>query len=320
MEIGLVTNCFVDKTWEDVCRISSENNINILEVAAGGLCGKNVCDPNKLVSDNFEFNKFKKTAKKYNIKIKEFTCIGNFLHPQKQIADEYIKDMEAVIELASKLDVNIINTLAGLPGAAEDAKYPNFIALPYPPEFNDYVKWQWEERIIPFWKKMTGRARKYNIKFGFEILAGDSIFNPSALMRLREEVGAEEISCKFDPTHLWWQGIDPIIALKYLKDLIISVHAQDCGINKEVVSLNGFLDFRDYSFLNERPWIFKLVGYGHSEEFWKKFIGNLRLIGYDGSINIEHLDAIISVNEGIKKGYEFLKNIIFFEKQEGVRF
>jgi len=215
MKIGLVTNCFVDKTWEEACRISNENNINILEVAAGGLCGKKVCNPVELVNNEFEFNKFKNTAKKYNIEIKEFTCIGNYLHPQKEIAEDYIKDFKSVLKLAAKLDVKIVNTFAGLPGAAEDAKYPNFIALPYPPEFNNYIKWQWSEKIIPFWKEMVKTAKKFGIRFGFEIHPGDSVYNPRTFMMLKEGVGAEEIGVKFDPTHLWWQGIDPIVALKY---------------------------------------------------------------------------------------------------------
>ncbi|MDO8685872.1 MAG: sugar phosphate isomerase/epimerase [Clostridiales bacterium] len=320
MEIGLFTNCFHDKPWEEICRIANENGISIVEAGAGALNGKSHCNPAELLKDAEALKKFRNTAKRYNIEIRELSCMGNYLHPNKNIADGLLADLEAAMELASKLGITIINTFAGCPGAGEGALYPNWIALTYPPEFAEYSKWQWEKKIIPFWNNMVRKARMKGIRFGFEMHTGDSVYNPETLLRLREETGAEEISCKFDPTHLFWQGIDPIICIKKLGSAIISVHAQDAEINKQVMECNGCFTTRDYSDVKNRPWNLRLVGYGHPEAFWRDMISALRREGYDGSINIEHQDACISLNEGINKASDFLKKIIFHQKSVVIKY
>jgi len=63
-----------------------------------------------------------------------------------------------------------------------------------------------------------------------------------------------------------------------------------------------------------RSWIFRTVGYGHGEDFWRNFVSELRLVGYDGVISIEHEDSLMSVDEGFKKAVAFLKDIVLTEK------
>lgn len=319
MNIGLVTNCFTGETWEEICRITRDAGIRILEVVAGGLNGTRHCNPAELLKDRTALRKFSETAGEYGVEIKELTCMGNPVHPNVKIARDFIGTMEALIELADELGVKIINTFAGCPGAAFDAMYPNWIGLPYPPEFEAYVKWQWEERIIPFWKDMVKYARPYGIKFGFEMHPGDAVYNTTTLLKLREAVG-EDICCKFDHAHLVWQGMDPIACIKRLGNSIASVHAQDIEINRTVVDVDGVLDSKNYANLEKRAWVFRLVGYGSSAEYWKKLISTLKRTGYEGSVNIEHLDALISVKEGIRKAKEFLESVIIHEKGEGIRY
>ena len=312
MKAGLFTNCFKDKTWEEVCIFAKEVGLKVLEVGAGALNGKSHCDPAEIMKDDDEVKKFVKIAEKYDIEIYSLSCMGNYIHPDKEIADEHTRDLEAVIEFAGKIGVNIVNGFAGCPGAAEDALYPNWIGLPYPPEYNDYSKWQWKERIIPFWKEMAIKLRKYKIKYGFEMHPGDSVYNTSTLLRMREAVG-DNMGCCYDPAHLFWQGIDPIKSVLKLGYAIVNVHAQDIIINWEKASLDGMLDPTSYEDYENRAWHFKLVGYGHGENFWKKLVSALRRVGYDGSLNVEHQDALISLEEGFSKAREFLDRIIFHD-------
>jgi len=320
MEIGLFTNCFYNKTWEEVCIFANEAGIKIIEAAAGGLNGKSHCNPAELLKDEKKFEHFKKTAKKYKIEVRELTCCGNYLHPNKAIREELCADLDAAMELAPRLDVNIVNVLAGCPGAGEDAVYPNWIALTYPPEFPAYSKWQWEKKIIPFWKEMVQKARKKNIKFAFEMHAGDAVYNPETLMKLREATDSGEICCKFDPTHLYWQGMDPVKCIYFLQDAIITAHAQDSEINRDVMELNGCFTTRDYSDIRKRPWNLRLVGYGHPEHCWRDMLSALRRTGFDSQINIEHQDASVSLKEGILKGVEFLNRVIFHEKPDPIKY
>lgn len=312
MKAGLFTNCFKDKTWEEVCIFAKEVGLKVLEVGAGALNGKSHCDPAEIMKDDDEVKKFVKIAEKYDIEIYSLSCMGNYIHPDKEIADEHTRDLEAVIEFAGKIGVNVVNGFAGCPGVAEDALYPNWIGLPYPPEYNDYSKWQWKERIIPFWKEMAIKLRKYKIKYGFEMHPGDSVYNTSTLLRIREAVG-DNMGCCYDPAHLFWQGIDPIKSVLKLGYAIVNVHAQDIIINWEKASLDGMLDPTSYEDYENRAWHFKLVGYGHGENFWKKLVSALRRVGYDGSLNVEHQDTLISLEEGFSKAREFLDRIIFHD-------
>ena len=107
-------------------------------------------------------------------------------------------------------------------------------------------------------------------------------------------------------------GMDPITCIKELgKQVAIhNVHAQDTRINPQAVALKGVNDYTYYGKLDERSWVFKLVGYGHGSQIWTDIIDTLRLSGYDGYITIENLDALISAEEGLTKAVDFLDRII----------
>jgi len=314
MKLGVMANCFGDKLWEDACATAKEIGLKAIEPGCGGFVGKVHCNPAVLLKDKNAIRKFRETAKKNGLEISAFSCHGNPLSPQRNISEEHIADLEAAIELASKIGVKVINCFAGCPGAGEDAKYPNWITCPWPPYFGDAIKWQWEEKVVPFWKEMSKKAKKAGIKFGFEMHPGDVVYNTETLLKLREDVGAEEISCNFDPSHLFWQGMDPITCIKYLGDAIVHVHAKDSKVNKSVVEFRGVNDWKHYGDLSKRAWTFRTVGYGHGVEFWNDFVSTLRLVGYDGVISIEHEDPLMSANEGLLKAIEFLNKVLLYEK------
>ena len=159
---------------------------------------------------------------------------------------------------------------------------------------------------------MASKAKKFNVKFGFEMHPGDSIYNPEMLLLLRERVGMEEIACNLDPSHLFWQGIDPIVAVKRLNKVIVHVHAKDCRVDNSVVDFRGILDWKHYSDVVNRAWTFRTVGYGHGKKFWNDFFSMLRTVNYDGVISIEHEDPIMSPVEGLTKAVKFLKDTVIF--------
>lgn len=318
MDIGLFTNCFFDTSWPQVCRQARDLGIQVLEVAAGALNGKSHCNPAELLADDGKLREFQETAAEHQVRIGAFACMGNYVHPDRRIAAAHSADLEAVVELAARTGVRVVNCFAGCPGAAEDAVYPNWIGLAYPPEFQKYLAWQWEERLIPFWKKMAPKAERAGIRFGFEMHPGDSVYNTSTLLKLKDGTGSKAIGCCFDPTHLVWQGMDPAACIRRLGDAIVNVHAQDCGPNPEVIAVDGVLDSKPYGELRTRAWNLKLVGYGQGEEFWKGIVSALRLVGYDGPLNIEHQDALVSKREGFQKAIAFLNGVIFREKAEKI--
>ncbi len=313
MKIGVFSALYGDRSIEDACKSIKEAGVSAIEIGAGGFVGKNHLNPQELLKDKSKVRKLKDIVEKYNLEISALSVHGNPIHPDPSVSAEHSGDIEAAAELAPQLGVKVVNGFAGCPGAGEDARYPNWVTCPWPAYFSDAVKWQWEEKLIPFWKDMAAKLKKVGVKFGFEMHPGDMIYNPELLLKLRKEAG-EEISCNFDPSHLFWQGIDPVLAIKSLKDAIVHVHAKDSAVDDHVVKFRGVNDWKHYSDISRRAWTFRTVGYGHSSDFWNDFVSALQMIGYDGVISIEHEDPLMSAEEGFKKAVEFLKGVLLYEK------
>ena len=313
MKLGLKSNCYNDKSWEETLDTLKENGIFAVEPGAGGFNGKAHCNPKELLKDKSSLVKFKDAADKRGIEITALAVHGNPLHPQKDFGDEHTADLEQAIELAGQLGVKAITCFAGCPGANANSLDPNWITCPFPPYFGDSIIWQWEKKVIPFWIVMAKKAKKAGVKIGFEMHPGDVVYNTEALLMLREKVGYEEIACNFDPSHLFWQGMDPIESLMRLDDMVVHVHAKDCKINERMVKFRGVNDWKHYGDIQNRAWTFRTVGYGHGYDFWNAFVSTLRLIGYDWVLSIEHEDPLMSVNEGIMKSIDFLNTVLLHE-------
>ncbi|MGN0115343.1 MAG: sugar phosphate isomerase/epimerase family protein, partial [Acutalibacteraceae bacterium] len=118
-----------------------------------------------------------------------------------------------------------------------------------------------------------------------------------------------------DPAHLFWQGIDPVAAVKYLGEnhALYHFHAKDTLIDKRNTAVNGVLDNKPYGDILNRSWVFRTVGYGHGKEVWNNIISMLKAVGYDGAISIEHEDGLMSPKEGLEKAVSFLKEVLIYE-------
>ncbi len=118
------------------------------------------------------------------------------------------------------------------------------------------------------------------------------------------------IGCNYDPRHMFWQGIDPIAAIRVLGDCIFHVHAKDTFVDPANTRVNGTLDAKNYGDVGARSWVFRACGYGHGDEFWKPFVSMLRLYGYDGVLSIEHEDSLMSLSEVFEKAVAYLKGVM----------
>ena len=162
-------------------------------------------------------------------------------------------------------------------------------------------------------RAVTRAALAHGVEhIAFEMHPGFCVYNPETLLRLRAAVGPV-IGANFDPSHLLWQGIDPVAAIRELKGAIYHFHAKDTKIDKYNTAKNGVLDTKHYSDELNRAWVFRAVGFGNNESYWRDVISNLRLCGYDGAISIEHEDSIMTVDEGLRKAISVLAPIVMTE-------
>ena len=251
--------------------------------------------------------------KKYDMEISALAAHGNGVHPNPEIAASFTKDFENAVLLAEQLGVDTVITFSGCPGDSPTSQYPNWVVCPWPEDFLTILDYQWNEVLIPYWKKEVEFMRAHGVKHvAFEMHPGFCVYNPETCLRLREAVGPE-IGANFDPSHLIWQGMDPVAAIKELKGAIYHFHAKDTRIDQYNTAKNGVLDTKHYGQIADRSWVFRTVGYGNDIQYWKEMVTALKTNGYDGVLSIEHEDSMMSIQEGLEKAIAVLKDVLIFE-------
>jgi sugar phosphate isomerase/epimerase len=182
----------------------------------------------------------------------------------------------------------------------------------------DTLQWQWDQRLIPYWKEQAKIAADHGVTLCFEMQLADMLSNPVKLKRFHEEVGPV-VACNFDISHMWAQGIDPITALRYLGELVQHVHLKDTYINDYVCRLQGMNNTTSSRQPEDRSWTFTQIGWGHDEATWREVITTLRFIGYDDILSLEMECEYMDVEEGLRKSAAFIKPIIF-EQPVGAKY
>jgi sugar phosphate isomerase/epimerase len=211
------------------------------------------------------------------------------------------------------LGVPVVNTFSGLPAGAPQDSMPNWVTCPWPPHFLEILDYQWNQVAIPYWREVAPFAGEHGVKIALEMHPGMLVYNVETMLRLREAAGPA-IGCNFDPSHLFWNGADPVAAIRKLGDAIYHVHGKDCYVDPFNISVNGCNDNKPYDQIVNRAWTFRSVGYGHGTTVWKDIVSAFRVTGYDYVISIEHEDALMSGDEGLAKGVAMLQEVNIFEQ------
>ena len=310
MKLSVLANLYGTKTLEETLQILTSLGVYTVELGAGGYPGKAHCDPEALLADEGKLEAFRATLNKYGVTVCALAAHGNALHPNAEIAAQFDRDFRNAVLLAEVLGVDTVITFSGCPGDSEHSLYPNWVTCPWPEDFLKILDWQWEQKLIPYWKEAGAFAKAHGVtRIAFEMHPGFCVYNPETLLRLRAAVG-DVIGANFDPSHLVWQGMDPVAAIRELQGAIYHVHAKDTKIDPYNTAKNGVLDTKHYGDELHRAWVFRTVGYGNGESYWRDLVSNLRLCGYDRVLSIEHEDSLMSIDEGLSKAVAFLKNII----------
>ena len=317
MKLGVLTNLFGSLPLEEALVKFEKLGIEAVEIGCGGYPGKDHADPKVLLADEAKLQEFKDALARHNMALACLSCHGNAVHPDPAIAKSYDDDFHDAVLLAEKLGVDTIVTFSGCPGGSPADKTPNWVTCPWPDDFGKILDYQWNEVLIPYWKKTAAFAKEHGVtKIAFEMHPGFCVYNPATLLRLREAVG-DVIGANFDPSHLIWQGIDPVAAIRALEGAIYHFHAKDTKVDKYNVAVNGVLDTKSFGDEIHRSWIFRSVGYGNGLDFWREIISNLRLVGYDKVMSIEHEDSLMNQDEGLAHAAAFLKDSIIAEPRPG---
>ncbi|WP_164214668.1 sugar phosphate isomerase/epimerase [Virgibacillus sp. YIM 98842] len=314
MKLGVFTVLFAQKPFEEMLDHVKNAGLKAVEIGTGGNPGTAHCNIDELLASSEERKRFIDKVHSRGLTISAFSCHDNPISPNKEKKKKSHDTFVKTVRLAELLGVPVVNTFSGTPGSNEDSKYPNWPVTPWPNEYSDILNWQWERKLIPYWKEQGQFAKDHGVKVGLELHAGFLVHTPYTLLKLREATN-DAIGANLDPSHLWWQGIDPVAAIKILgkENAIHHFHAKDTYIDQDNVNMYGLTDMQAYTDVQTRAWSFRSVGYGHSMQEWSNIVSALRTYGYDHVMSIEHEDPIMSIDEGFRAAVKNLNAIIMEE-------
>ena len=314
MKIGALTAAWSDQPLEKVLDYFAKAGLQTVELGTGNYPPNAHCNPEELLANPSKQQALLNAVARREMVISALSCHGNPLHPNSAIANAHHEVFRATVELAHELGVTEVNGFSGLPGGSRVDRTPNWVVAPWPDDHLHALEYQWGV-ALKYWEGEHEFLEQHGVNMCFEMHPNFLVYNPETLIKLRDGCGPR-ICANFDPSHLWWQGIDPCAAIRWLAergDVIKHVHAKDVMVYDWNATVNGVLDTKPYGDELHRAWIFRTVGYGHGAEVWNDIISTLRMVGYDGALSIEHEDSLMSSNEGFLKAIALLEGAVITE-------
>ncbi len=325
MKLGAYTACLHDKPIDETLRILRDLGLTSAEINTGGFIPAPHIPIDDILASASAREDYLAEYDATGITLTGLNVNGNPLNPNPAVGPKQADDLRRTIDVAAALGVQRVVTMSGLPGGEPDATVANWVVNPWDSQYLDILDYQWNEVALPFWRDIDARAAAAGVKVAIEMHPHNIVFNPPTLQRLVSETGATHVGAEMDPSHLFWQGIDPVTAVEFLGPLVFHAAAKDTRINPENVTRFGVLDDRftrtpadanplnlgGDNTLNQWPaspsWQFVAVGRGHGvAEFWVPFLQALHAIDPDMAVNIEHEDAELDQIEGLRLAAENL--------------
>lgn len=314
MQIGVHTPPLADESLEDALAYLDDLGVDAIEPGVGGYPGDHHLERSAHLDDDDRQAEVLDLLETYDMEISALAVHNNPLHPDTETGDRADMELREAIQLASQLGVTTVTGFSGLPAGGPEDEVPNWITAPWPSEHADAHEYQWEV-ALEYWRDLAEFAADHGVNVAIEMHPNMLVYEPHGMARLRDATN-DRIGANFDPSHLYWQGIEIADAIRYLgdRDAIHHVHAKDTRIYEQQAREKGVLDTTAYDDEENRSWLFRSVGYGHDETHWKDIVSTLRMVGYDGTMSIEHEDSLTSSREGLEKAVSFLERAIFREQ------
>jgi sugar phosphate isomerase/epimerase len=286
------------------------------EVAAGGFVPTPHCPTRELVANSDSRQAWLEEFTSRGVRITALNCNGSPLHPDPRVGPVHQQDILASIRLAALIGVDRVVVMPGGPGSGPEATRPTWSVAPWETGLLDVRDYQWSV-AVPYWTETARFAAEHGVRLCLEMHPHTVVYNTATLVRLIEQTGADNLGANLDPSHLFWQGIDPIVAIGELSGRIWQAAAKDTILDAASIARYGVLDDRftrvpdaehpyplgeGYSMTQppkDAPWRFASAGRGHDSAWWGGFIAALQSAGYDDSISIEHEDWDLPPADGI---------------------
>ena len=298
MDLCLYTDSVESLTLDEALDVAARTGCTAIEIAAGGQSSAPHMRIGELLEDSAKRRTFAAAFASRGLRIAALNCSAWPLHPV--VGEEHVQLIRDVLHLASELGVSKIVTMSGNPGDGPSASTINWIWYPWPADATALLDRQWAEGIR-LWDRLSAEAEECGVsKIAFELHPLHLVYNVPTLQRMRGAVGPR-IGANVDPSHMFWQQMDPIAVVNALGAAVHHVHLKDTELVPDQVALAGVLDSRPFQNPEERAWIFRTIGRSHGRDWWASFIATLRSVGYDDVLSIENEDVLQPPVEGVEE-------------------
>jgi sugar phosphate isomerase/epimerase len=324
LRLGAYTACLHDRPLADALDVLQANGLTSVEVNTGGFIPAPHCHVDLLLSSEQARRDYLATFTSRGMELTGLNCNGNPLNPLPGVGTEHADDLRRTIELAGLLGVRNVVTMSGTPGSDPGARYPSWVVNPWDGVYMDVLDYQWGV-AAEFWTEIDALARANDVRVALEMHPHNLVFSPVTLERLVQLTGATNLGAEMDPSHLMWQGMDPVACIRRLGPLVFHAAAKDAAITPGV-DVRGVLDTSFHRVPADAPdkvptgagywctawpedpaWRFVAVGVGHDVDWWTEFLRALADVDPDMAVNIEHEDASFGRLDGLALAAENLR-------------
>ncbi|MGH0283908.1 sugar phosphate isomerase/epimerase family protein [Sinorhizobium meliloti] len=307
MKLGFVSDSVGGMTFDGLLDSAARLGVSGVEVNTGGWSTAPHFDLKTMKASADARRAFTRALETRGLEIIALNANGNPLHPTQPEQGECLRD---TIRIAGEMGIKTVCTMSGLPAGRKGDLMPNWVVSSWPPETQEILRYQWEEKLLPFWTETVALAEENGVeRIALELHGNQCVYNVPSLLKLRAAVGPI-VGANLDPSHLFWMGADPLVAAEALGEAVYHVHAKDTMLNAPVQATTSLLENGSLMDIPARSWSYVTLGFGHGEEWWRQFCYRLKMAGYDGWLSIEHEDVLLNGLEGLEKSVALLKGVM----------
>ncbi|MBI1313614.1 TIM barrel protein [bacterium] len=314
--VTLFTGQWADLPLEELCKKARDFGYDGLELA----CWGDHFEVDKALSDDTYCAKKRDLLAKHDLKLFAISnhlvgqaVLDNIDERHKTILPEYvwgdgnadgvtersIEEMKNTARAAQKLGVGVVNGFTG--------SSIWHLIYDFPPTPRTMIEAGFQ-LLADRWNPILDVFQECGIKFALEVHPTEIAFDIySAEWALKALDNREEFGFNFDPSHLIWQGIDPVEFIRAFPDRIYHVHMKDAAttLNGKTGINSSHMPWGD----PRRGWDFRSVGRGAVR--FEEIIRALNVVGYDGPLSIEWEDIGMDREHGARESCQFVKNVDF---------
>ena len=312
MRIGVYSDSLPELGRRELFAWCAERRITDIELGVGawGPWPRPHLDLARL-GDAAERDRLRGELAEHGLRLGAVNAAGNVLHPDPAKRADAQARLTAAVELAAALGVKRVVTMSGCPAGPGGGGLGVFPCWATSCDDENLFFTQLADIVGPFWRATSDWLEKSapGLMICLELHPGVTVFSPDGFAALAAHVG-RNVGLNFDPSHFWWQGIDPLTVIEALGDRIGWAHGKDTLLYPDRIRRRGVLHFAPPTDPTRAPWHFAPVGEGHNETVWAGLLGALRSAGYDDVVAIEHEDPRYDGPEGTERSLAGLRRAL----------